>query len=162
ARSRRSYCAHSPTTSRERRRKVFVRAGRSSCRRCSSETTRWISRRRPRRSIDMTAAIASPARFADVVWDVALLRGLDARARAEIAAEVCELPLVVLRRALGRTGGAEIAERFERALRRTATVDLLRASSFARALDDRDLDLFLDAATYVDVPRGEHVYREGE
>jgi Fe-S-cluster-containing dehydrogenase component/CRP-like cAMP-binding protein len=186
----------------------------------------------------MTAA-ALPARWPEVVWDAAVLRGIDARARAEIEAAgrlrplargeviyragepadalyvvaagacsivavrrgeadasvirragrgeifgeeatvvafglrqmearcdeaglVAEVPLTVLRRALGRAGGGDLAPRLERALRRAATLDLLRTTSFTRALGERDTDVLLDAIRHVEVPRGEHVYREGE
>jgi Fe-S-cluster-containing dehydrogenase component/CRP-like cAMP-binding protein len=87
-------------------------------------------------------------------------RALEARAESE--ARVAEVPLVVLRRALGRTGGAEVASRLERALRRAATRDLLQTTSFTRELEERDLDALLDAAEHVRVARGEHVYRAGD
>ena len=186
----------------------------------------------------MTAAVLPP-RWPEVVWDAAVLRGLDARARAEIEAsgrlrkmvpgeivyrpgqpadalyvvvegacalsavrrgeaeatrirrvvrgevfgeeativsfgvrqmEACcdepgsiaEVPLTVLRRAIGRTGGGELATRLERSLKRAATLDLLRTTSFTRALPERDIEILLDAARHVEVARGEHVYREGD
>ncbi|MDB4939178.1 MAG: Formate dehydrogenase beta subunit [Labilithrix sp.] len=186
----------------------------------------------------MTAAV-SPARWPEVVWDAAVLRGIDARARAEIEAAgrlrtmkrdevvyrpgepadalyvvvegacvlaairrgeadasvirragrgevfgeeatvvafgvrqmearceepsvVAEVPLTVLRRAIGRSGGGELATRLERALKRAATVDLLRTTSFTRALPERDIEVLLDAVRHVAVARGEHVYREGD
>ena len=60
-------------------------------------------------------------------------------ARCEEAGVVAEVPLTVLRRAIGRTGGGELAARLERALKRAATVDLLRTTSFTRALPERDI-----------------------
>ncbi|MBS2016950.1 MAG: cyclic nucleotide-binding domain-containing protein [Deltaproteobacteria bacterium] len=187
----------------------------------------------------MTTAAVMTARWPDAVWDAALLRGIDARARAEIeaagrlrelragehvyrpgepadavyvvvsgrfvlaavrrgeektavirraqqgdvfgeeatvvafatrqaearceeAGRVAEVPLVVLRRAIGRAGGGEIATRLERALRRAATLDLLRTTSFTGALGERDIEILLDAAQHVNVARGDHVYREGD
>src|SRR5262249_51180247 len=88
------------------------------------------------------------------------VRQLDAR--ADEATVVAELPIVVLRRAVGRAGGAEVLERVERALRRAMTLDLFRTTSFTRALDDRDIEVLADAARHLHVARGEHVYREGE
>ncbi|HSO40155.1 MAG TPA: cyclic nucleotide-binding domain-containing protein, partial [Labilithrix sp.] len=185
------------------------------------------------------SANARTARWPDVVWDAAVLRGLDARARSEIEAAgrlrtmrrgdilhrvgepadalyvvvegacsltavrrgeaaasvirraargevfgeeatvvafavrqtearceepgtVAEVPLTVLRRAMGRAGGGEQAARLERALRRAATADLLRTTSFTRALPERDLEVLLDAVQHVTVARGEHVYRQGD
>ncbi|MBX3188990.1 MAG: cyclic nucleotide-binding domain-containing protein [Labilithrix sp.] len=183
--------------------------------------------------------VAAPPRWPDVVWDAAVLRGIDGRARAEIEAagrlremragdhvyragepadalyvvvegscalvavrrgeadasvirsvsrgdvfgeeatvvdhglrqmdakcvargSVAEVPLAVLRRALGRSGAAEFASRLERALRRAATLDLFRTTAFTRALPDRDLELLLDAAQHEKIARGDHVYREGD
>lgn len=186
----------------------------------------------------MTAAVV-PTRWPEVVWDVAVLRGLDARARAEIESSghlrkmiageivyrpgqpadalyvivegacvlsavrrgeaaassirravrgeifgeeatvvsfgvrqmearcdepgtIAEVPLTVLRRAIGRAGGGELATRLERSLKRAATLDLLRTTSFTRSLPERDVEVLLDAARHVEVARGEHVYREGD
>ena len=186
----------------------------------------------------MTAAVL-PKRWPDVVWDAAVLRGIDARARAEIEAAgrlhsvargavvyragepadalfvvvdgacslvavrrgeadasvirraargevfgeeasvaafgvrqmearcdergiLAEVPLTVLRRAIGRAGGSELATRLERSLKRAATADLLRTTSFTRVLPERDVDVLLDAVHHVEVPRGEHLYREGD
>lgn len=183
---------------------------------------------------------ASVTRFPDAIWDVAVLRGLDARARTEIEAAgrlrelaagatvyragepadavfvvaegrvalsatrrgeaeasvirkagpreifgeeatlesfgvrqlearcearsvVAEVPIVVLRRALGRLDkGGEAAARLERSLRRAATLDLLKTTSFTRTLPERELEIVLDAASHVGRARGEAVYREGD
>jgi Fe-S-cluster-containing dehydrogenase component/CRP-like cAMP-binding protein len=83
-------------------------------------------------------------------------------ARCEEPAVVAEVPLTVLRRATGRAGGGELATRLERALKRAATMDLLRTTSFTRALPERDIEVLLDAVRHVAVARGEHVYREGD
>jgi Fe-S-cluster-containing dehydrogenase component len=101
----------------------------------------------------------------EVLGEEAIVAALSTRqleARAETDAVVAEVPLVVLKRAIGRAGGAELMAKIERALRRAATLDLLRTSSFTRALSDADLELLLDAARHVHVARGEHVYREGD
>lgn len=183
---------------------------------------------------------ASVTRFPDAIWDVAVLRGLDARARSEIEAAgrlrelaagamvyragepadavfvvaegrvalsatrrgeaeasvirragpreifgeeatlesfgarqleakcearstIAEVPIVVLRRALGRLDkGGEAAARLERSLRRAATLDLLKTTSFTRSLPERELEIVLDAATHVSIARGGSVYREGD
>jgi Fe-S-cluster-containing dehydrogenase component/CRP-like cAMP-binding protein len=83
-------------------------------------------------------------------------------ARCDEAGTVAEVPLTVLRRAIGRTGGGEQASRLERALRRAATVDLLRTTSFTRALPERDIEVLLDAVRHIEVARGAYVYRQGE
>ena len=82
--------------------------------------------------------------------------------RSEERGVVAEVPLTVLRRAIGRSGAAEPAARLERALRRAATFDLLRTTSFTRMLPERDLEVLVDAIRHVEVARGEHVYREGD
>src|SRR6185295_15630701 len=83
-------------------------------------------------------------------------------ARSEEDSVVAEVPLVVLRRAIGRAGGTEPIARIERALRRAATLDLLRTASFTRALGDADVELLLDSARHVHVARGDSLYREGD
>jgi Fe-S-cluster-containing dehydrogenase component/CRP-like cAMP-binding protein len=187
----------------------------------------------------MDVAAVSPPRWPEVVWDAAVLRGLDARARAEIEASghlrkmiagevvyrpgqpadalyvvvegacalsavrrgeaeasrirratrgevfgeeativsfgvrqmearcdepgtIAEVPLTVLRRAIGRAGGGELATRLERSLKRAATLDLLRTTSFTRTLPERDIEVLLDSVRHVEIARGEHVYREGD
>ncbi|GAC1546790.1 MAG: hypothetical protein NVS3B10_10730 [Polyangiales bacterium] len=90
------------------------------------------------------------------------LRQMEARCGSRERTVVAEVPVAVLRRAIGRAGGGEVALRLERALKRAATVDLLRTTSFTRTLPVRDIEILLDAARHLEVPRGEHVYREGD
>ncbi|MFO0755385.1 MAG: cyclic nucleotide-binding domain-containing protein [Byssovorax sp.] len=90
--------------------------------------------------------------------------GLARRATA-VATEpsmVAEIPVHVFRRAAGRSGKAEIAERLERALRRSATADLLRTIALTRDLPERDLDLLLDAVAHRSLARGQAIYRQGD
>jgi Fe-S-cluster-containing dehydrogenase component/CRP-like cAMP-binding protein len=75
---------------------------------------------------------------------------------------IAEIPVHVFRRAAARSGKAEIADRLERALRRSATSDLLGTLSFTRDLSPRDLDVLLDAVTHHRVARGHVVYRQGD
>lgn len=82
-------------------------------------------------------------------------------ARAASPSRLVEIPIAVLRRAVGRSGG-EVLARHERALVRAATLDLLRTTSFAHAASERDLELLLDAVRHVHLARGEHLYRAGE
>lgn len=90
------------------------------------------------------------------------VRQMEARCASREKAVIAEVPITVLRRAVGRAGGGEVASRLERALKRATTVDLLRTTSFTRTLPERDVEILLDAARHVEVPRGEHVYREGD
>ena len=90
------------------------------------------------------------------------VRQMEARCDSREKAVLAEVPVTVLRRAIGRAGGGEVASRLERALKRAATADLLRTTSFTRSLPERDVEILLDAARHVEVPRGEHVYREGD
>ena len=90
--------------------------------------------------------------------------GLDRRATAVALtrATVAEIPVHVFRRAAARSGKAEIADRLERSLQRTATADLLRTLAVTRDLGPRELDALLDAMALRRVERGQHVYRQGE
>ncbi len=105
------------------------------------------------------------ARKSEVFGEEAIVAAFATRqleARCESDAIVAEVPLVVLKRAAGRAGGAELMAKVERSLRRAATLDLFRTTSFTRGLPEHDLEVLLDAAKHVDVARGEHVYREGD
>ncbi len=83
-------------------------------------------------------------------------------ARCERGATVAVVPLVVLRRAATRAGGAELLAKMERALRRASTLDLLRTASFSRDLAAGDLEVLLDATRHVHLERGEHLYRAAD
>lgn len=114
---------------------------------------------------EAAAAVIRRARAGDVVGEEATVAAFSTRqleARCEAPAVVAEVPIVVLKRAATRAGGAELMAKVERALRRAATLDLLRTTSFTRELADADLELLLDAARHVHVARGEHVYRAGD
>ena len=78
------------------------------------------------------------------------------------ASLVAEIPVHIFRRAAGRSGKAEIAERLERGLQRSATRDLLRTLAVTRDLPPRDLDVLLDAVSHRRVERGQTVYRQGD
>ncbi len=88
--------------------------------------------------------------------------GRRAGAVAVAAGAVAEIPVHVFRRAAARSGKAEVAERLQRSLERTATMDLLRTLAVTRDLGPRDLDVLLDATTHRRVERGQHVYRQGD
>ncbi len=90
---------------------------------------------------------------------VGLARRADAVVRS--AATVAEIPVHVFRRAAGRPA-AQGEGKLERVLRRAATRDLFATIAFTRSLPDRDLDVLLDAAAHLTVPRGQPVYMEGE
>ncbi|MEO7331407.1 MAG: cyclic nucleotide-binding domain-containing protein, partial [Minicystis sp.] len=75
---------------------------------------------------------------------------------------VAEIPVHIFRRAAGRSGKAEIAERLERGLQRSATRDLLRTLAITRDLPARDLDVLLDAVSHRKIARGQTVYRQGD
>ncbi len=89
-------------------------------------------------------------------------RGRQTTAVALAPSVVAEIPVHVVRRAAARSGKAEVAERLERSLTRTATADLLRTLAFTRDLGPRDLDVLLDATAHRRVERGEPVYRQGD
>ncbi len=88
--------------------------------------------------------------------------GRRATAAATERARVAEIPVHIFRRAAARSGKAEIAERLERVLQRSATRDLLGTLAFTRDLPARDLDILLDTVVHRRVARGEPVYRQGD
>ncbi len=77
-------------------------------------------------------------------------------------AVVAEIPVAMFRRALVRAGGHEVADRFERRLRRRATAELLATIAFTASLAERDREMLLDGAEHHELERGEAVYRSGE
>lgn len=114
---------------------------------------------------DESTEVIRRARRGDVLGEEATVSEWSTRqleARCEEESVVAEVPLVVLRRAIGRAGATEAMARIERALRRAATLDLLRTASFTRSLSDADLEVLLDAARHVHVARGDTLYREGD
>jgi Fe-S-cluster-containing dehydrogenase component/CRP-like cAMP-binding protein len=84
-----------------------------------------------------------------------------ATAVAEGRAVVAEIPVHVFRRAAGRAGKADMAERLERALQRSATRDLLLTLALTRDLPAASLDMLLDAVAHRSLDRGETVYEQG-
>jgi Fe-S-cluster-containing dehydrogenase component/CRP-like cAMP-binding protein len=90
--------------------------------------------------------------------------GATRRTEARVAEDalVAEIPVALFRRALTRAGGHEVADRFERRVRRRATAELLATSAFTGSLEDTDRELLLDGAEHHDVLRGEVLYRVGE
>ncbi|MBK8251165.1 MAG: cyclic nucleotide-binding domain-containing protein [Polyangiaceae bacterium] len=74
---------------------------------------------------------------------------------------VAEIPVHVFRRAIGRAGKGEVAERMERALRRSATRDLLCTLALTRGLPAQSIDLLLDAIEHRSFERGEVIYDQG-
>lgn len=85
-----------------------------------------------------------------------------ALAEATEPTEVIELPAALFLRGAGRSGGAPLAERELRRLRRNATRDLLRTMAATRSLADPELDTVLDAAQPHTVGRGSPVFMAGD
>ncbi|MCC6553231.1 MAG: cyclic nucleotide-binding domain-containing protein [Polyangiaceae bacterium] len=85
-----------------------------------------------------------------------------ATAAALEASVIAEIPVHIFRRAAVRSGKAEFAEKLERALRRSATRDLLGTLALTRDLGPEDVDALLDAAQYRSFQRGQAIYREGD
>lgn len=89
-----------------------------------------------------------------------LVRAFEARAATKT--RLAEIPIPVLLRAVGRAGDGEVVGRLERALRRAASLDLVRATAFGRKLGDRDLENVVDSIRHLHLARGEHLYRAGD
>jgi Fe-S-cluster-containing dehydrogenase component len=88
--------------------------------------------------------------------------GRRGQAVARQPSRVAELPAALVLRGAGRSGGAPLAERELRRLRRRATADLLRTMAATRALDDAELDRVLDGVQARAVPRGTAIYAAGD
>jgi hypothetical protein len=73
--------------------------------------------------------------------------------------KVAEIPVHIFRRAAERAGKAEVADKLERILRRSATRDMLGTLALTRDLLPEDIDLLLDAVAYRKLDRGQAVYR---
>lgn len=84
-----------------------------------------------------------------------------ATAIATSRALVAEIPVHVFRRAAGRAGKADMAERIERALQRAATRDLLSTLALTRDLPAASLDALLDALAHRSFARGETIHEQG-
>ncbi|MEX1362511.1 MAG: cyclic nucleotide-binding domain-containing protein, partial [Nannocystaceae bacterium] len=88
--------------------------------------------------------------------------GRRGHAQALEPTRVAELPAALFLRGAGRSGGAVLAERELRRLRRNATRDLLRTMAATRSLDEAELDRVLDAVRPETRARGSHIYAAGD
>lgn len=114
---------------------------------------------------DTEPTILRRVRAGEIFGEEAIVESFATRAFEARAAEksrLAEIPVPVLLRAIGRGGDGEVVGRLERALRRAATFDLVRATAFGRRLSERELETVVDAARHVHLGRGEHLYREGD
>ncbi|MBK7581571.1 MAG: cyclic nucleotide-binding domain-containing protein [Myxococcales bacterium] len=104
------------------------------------------------------------ARPGDVLGQEAALPGAarGATATAVEPSELCEIPMNVLTRALTKSGGSEVMEREGRALRRSASRDLLSTLAFARELGPEDLALLLDGVRWLALPRRARLFGLGD
>ena len=115
-------------------------------------------RRGDDRETDLRAAEAGGA-FGEEATAGSARRATAVALEPSVAAEI---PVHLFRRAAVRSGKAEFAEKLERALRRSATRDLLGTLAFTRDLPPEDVDVLLDAVAYRRFERGQAVYREGD
>lgn len=114
---------------------------------------------------DTATTVLRRVRAGEVFGEEAIVESFATRAfeaRAEEKTRLAEIPVPVLLRAVGRGGEGEVVGRLERALRRAATFDLVRATAFGRRLGDRELETVVDAVRHVNLARGEYLYREGD
>ncbi|WP_433937595.1 cyclic nucleotide-binding domain-containing protein [Sorangium cellulosum] len=121
-----------------------------------------VALRATRRGDDRETEVRTAA-VGDVLGEEAVV-GMSRRTTAVALAEsvLAEIPVHLFRRAAGRSGKAEVAERLERALRRSATRDLLGTLAFTRDLDPEDIEALLDAVGHRRFERGQAVYRVGD
>ncbi|XXT14263.1 cyclic nucleotide-binding domain-containing protein [Sorangium sp. So ce429] len=121
-----------------------------------------IALRATRRGDDRDTDVRTAA-VGDVLGEEAVV-GMSRRTTAVALASsvLAEIPVHLFRRAAGRSGKAEIAEKLERALRRSATRDLLSTLAFTRDLDPEDIEILLDAVSHRRFERGQAIYRAGD
>ncbi|HTN91867.1 MAG TPA: cyclic nucleotide-binding domain-containing protein, partial [Sorangium sp.] len=121
-----------------------------------------VALRATRRGDDRETEVRTAA-VGDVLGEEAVV-GMSRRTTAVALAEsvLAEVPVHLFRRAAGRSGKADIAEKLERALRRSATRDLLGTLAFTRDLDPDDIEILLDAVSHRRFERGQAVYRAGD
>ena len=115
-------------------------------------------RRGDDRETELRAAEAGGA-FGEEATAGAARRATAVALEPSVAAEI---PVHLFRRAAVRSGKAEFAEKLERALRRSATRDLLGTLAFTRDLPPEDVDVLLDAVASRTFARGQAMYREGD
>jgi Fe-S-cluster-containing dehydrogenase component/CRP-like cAMP-binding protein len=94
--------------------------------------------------------------------EVTVLAQRQATARVTVPGAVVEIPVHLFRRAAVRSGRAELADKLERTLRRSAARDLLATIELAADLGPENLDALLDAVTFQTIERGQAVYRQGD
>jgi Fe-S-cluster-containing dehydrogenase component/CRP-like cAMP-binding protein len=114
---------------------------------------------------DTETTVLRRVRAGEVFGEEAIVDTFSTRAfeaRAEENTRLAEIPVPVLLRAVGRGGDGEVVGRLERALRRAATFDLVRATAFGRRLSDRELETVVDAVRHIHLARGEYLYRDGD
>lgn len=115
-------------------------------------------RRGDDRETELRTARAGEA-FGEEATIGAMRRGTAvARERVKVA----EIPVHIFRRAAERAGKAEVADKLERILRRSATRDMLGTLALTRDLLPEDIDLLLDTVAYRKLDRGQAVYRQGD
>lgn len=121
-----------------------------------------VALRATRRGDDRDTEVRTAA-VGDVLGEEAVV-GMSRRTTAVALAPsvLAEIPVHLFRRAAGRSGKAEIAEKLERALRRSATRDLLSTLAFTRDLDPEDIETLIDAVSHRRFERGQAVYRDGD
>ncbi|MGK3962325.1 cyclic nucleotide-binding domain-containing protein [Sorangium sp. So ce118] len=121
-----------------------------------------IALRATRRGDDRDTEVRTAA-VGDVLGEEAVVGMLRRTTAVALAPSVlAEIPVHLFRRAAGRSGKAEIAEKLERALRRSATRDLLSTLAFTRDLDPEDIEILLDAVSHRRFERGQTIYRAGD
>ncbi|WP_437642260.1 cyclic nucleotide-binding domain-containing protein [Sorangium sp. So ce854] len=121
-----------------------------------------VALRATRRGDDSDTEVRTAA-VGDVLGEEAVV-GMSRRTTAVALSPsvLAEIPVHLFRRAAGRSGKAEIAEKLERALRRSATRDLLSTLAFTRDLDPEDIETLLDAVSHRRFERGQAIYRDGD
>ncbi|WP_437878968.1 cyclic nucleotide-binding domain-containing protein [Sorangium sp. So ce513] len=121
-----------------------------------------VALRATRRGDDRDTEVRTAA-VGDVIGEEAVV-GMSRRTTAIALAPsvLAEIPVHLFRRAAARSGKAEIAEKLERALRRSATRDLLGTLAFTRDLDPEDIETLLDAVSHRRFERGQAIYRDGD
>ncbi len=104
-------------------------------------------------------AVAGDALGEEAIVRAGVLRATEATCASRVV--VAEVRVAVFRRAAERAGSTPAAER-EEALRRGVARDVLRSSSLARVLSERDVEALIAAAEHRSLARDEMLFERGD
>jgi Fe-S-cluster-containing dehydrogenase component/CRP-like cAMP-binding protein len=116
-------------------------------------------RRGEQQARSIRRAVAGDALGEEAIVRAGVARSAEATCATRVV--VAEVPVAVFRRAAGRASSTQAAA-LEEPLRRAAARDVLRSSSLARALPERELEALVASAEHRTLARGEVLFACGD